>query len=88
MSQSAAEPQWHLVGTEWHMVIGNRSVAKLSPNFAKRRPQYKWLSVLDDEFSDEPWHAVEFGGLEIARDHIEQWWHHMCRGEAFHCHCK
>src|SRR5258708_5614986 len=78
------KPQWTLVGTDWHMIIGNRSVAHLIPVFSPHVPQYKWLSVIEyREYNDHGWHAVDFETLDIAKYDIEQWWFHMCRGEKF-----
>ena len=76
--------QWNLVGTDWHLVVGNRTVARIVPNFSKIFPQYKWLSIIEShEFDDHGWHAVDFETLHMAKYDIEQWWIHMCRGERF-----
>ena len=80
-------PQWTPVEDEWHLIVGNRSVAKLIPNSDRKFPQYNWLSVIEDpEYPDHGWHAVDFETLEIAKHDIEQWWEHMCRGETFTPH--
>jgi hypothetical protein len=77
-------PQWTLVGTQWHLIVGNRSVAKLIPNSDRTFPQYHWLSVIEyEEYPDHGWHAVDFETLEIAKHDLEQWWAHMCKGEAY-----
>ena len=83
-------PQWHLCGADWHMIVGNRSVATIIPNFDRRSPRFRWLSILDDEYicpGTDPtfhsWHAVDFETLEIAKYDIEQWWEHMCRGVEY-----
>jgi len=77
-------PQWNLVGTEWHLIVGNRTVARLIPNSDHNFPQYHWLSLIGDhEYPDHGWHVVDFETLEIAKSDIEQWWAHMCRGEVY-----
>ncbi len=80
-------PQWQLVGDEWHMIAGNRSVARLLPNNEPQFPQYHWISVIEyEEFPAHGWHAVDFETLEIAQYDIGQWWLHMCRGETYRPH--
>jgi hypothetical protein len=82
-------PRWIQDGPDWHLVIGNRSVARIVPNppedwWPKHWPQYQWLSLLDyKEFGADGWHAVDFETLEMAQYDIEQWWLHMCRGESY-----
>jgi hypothetical protein len=76
-------PTWRLCGTEWHLIVGNRSVAKLIPNFCAKFPQCEWISVIDEDYNSYGWDAVDFETLEIAKYDIEQWWAHMCRGVAF-----
>jgi hypothetical protein len=86
-AQLLHEPRWALAGTEWHLVVGNRSVAKIVPNFCVRLGKAKWLSVIDaSEYPDHGWHAVDFESLESAKYDIEQWWRHMRRGERFDPH--
>lgn len=82
-------PQWNIVGNEWHMIVGNRHVATLRPNFCTRLSEYKWLALIDDEFEDYGWHATDCETLAIAKFDLEQWWFHMCRGEAYQpdLHC-
>jgi hypothetical protein len=77
------KPLWRPSGADWHLMIGNRSVAKITPNFCVILPHYKWLSVLARDYADSPWHAVDFRTLAIAKHDIEQWWLHFCRGEAY-----
>ena len=83
-------PQWIEDNDgSWHLIIGNRSVARIIANppddrWPKNWPQYQWLSLVDyKEFDDDGWHAVDFVTLEMARYDIEQWWLHMCRGESY-----
>jgi len=78
-------PIWQYDGTEWHLIVGNRSVARLVTNETPVFPDIKWLSVIDDEYLDvdHGWHAVDFAELETAQFDIEQWWLHVCRGEMF-----
>jgi hypothetical protein len=80
--QALHRPQWRIDGVEWHLIVGNRSVAKLIPNFDPARPRCRWLSIIDGP--NVPWHAVDFADLDIAKFDLEQWWLHMCRGEAYH----
>jgi hypothetical protein len=35
------KPNWQLDGTDWHMVVGNRSVAQLNPNHDPAFPRFK-----------------------------------------------
>ena len=77
-------PTWQLDGDEWHMIVGNRSVAKIVPNECAMFPRVHWLSVIEShEYPDHGWHAVDFETLETAKYGLEQWWEHMCRGEEF-----
>jgi hypothetical protein len=84
-------PKWTQVGEDWHMLIGNKSVARLTPVSEENFPHIHWLSIMDsDDYEDHGWHAVDFETLEIAMYDIEQWWQHMCIGEAFdpEIHCE
>jgi hypothetical protein len=76
-------PMWQLSGTEWHLIVGNRSVAKVVPNFDRNCSRHRWLSVIDGDYDAHGWHAVDFETVDTAKHDIEQWWSHMCRGEAF-----
>lgn len=77
-------PRWQLSGTEWHLMVGNRSVAKIIPNFDPNTSRHRWLSVIEDaDFEDGGWHAVDFERLDVAKADIEQWWLHMCQGKTF-----
>ena len=77
-------PKWQLVETDWHLIVGNRTVAVLIPNCDDRFPHYRWLSrIVRDEPDDCGWHAVDFETLEMAQHDIGQWWRHACRGEAY-----
>jgi hypothetical protein len=77
-------PEWRLVETDWHIIVGNRTVAVLMPNSDEHFPHYKWLSlIICDDCPDYGWHAVDFETLAVAQGDIEQWWHHACRGEAY-----
>lgn len=78
------EPKWQLVDTDWHMIVGNRTVAVLVPNFDTQFPHYKWLSwIVCDDCAAFGWDGVDFAALEIAQADLEQWWRHACRGEAY-----
>jgi hypothetical protein len=83
--QELLAPQWREVDNEWHMLIGNESVAKLTPNSdAERFPQYKWVSLITtDDYPDHGWHAVDFETLAVGQSDLEQWWHHARQGEAY-----
>jgi hypothetical protein len=77
-------PKWQLCGVNWHLIVGNHSVAKIKPNFDRHFLRYEWVSIIDcKNYIDHGWDAVDFETLEMAKYDIEQWWHHMCRGEAF-----
>ena len=83
-------PRWAQVGEDWHMLIGNKSVARLIPVSEENFPHIHWLSVMDsNDYEDHGWHAVDFETLRIAMYDIEQWWLHMCMGEKFdpRIHC-
>jgi hypothetical protein len=81
---SLHRPQWRIDGAEWHLIVGNRSVAKLIPNFDPAHPRCRWLSIIDGaDMPEHGWHAVDFTDLDIAKSDLEQWWHHLCRGQAF-----
>src|ERR1700733_9300760 len=83
-------PRWTLDGEDWHMLIGNRSVAKIIPTNEENFPHIHWLSVMESrDYDDHGWHAVDFETLEMAMHVIEQWWFHMCMGEKFdpRIHC-
>ena len=75
--------QWNAVGDEWHLVVGNKSVARIIPNSCKWYPRIQWLSIIEDGYEDHGWHAVDFEELYIAKYDLEQWWHAMCVGESF-----
>lgn len=78
------EPRWQLSCEGWHMIVGNQSVAQIIPNFCKRLPQYKWLSIIDGpDYPNHGWHAVDFETLEMAKYDLEQWWRYMCLGERY-----
>ena len=82
--KSLHKPQWNLVGVDWHMIVGNQSVAKIVPNFEPGSPQYKWVTIVDcNVFEDHGWHAVDYRDLDMAKFDLEQWWHFMCRGERY-----
>jgi len=53
------------------------------PNFDPNCSRYRWLSVIDGDYESYGWHAVDFETQNAAKYDIEQWWSHMCRGEAF-----
>lgn len=78
------EPRWQLSSEGWHMIVGNRSVARIVADFSASHPQYKWLSIIDGhDYPDHGWHAVDFETLEMAKYDLEQWWYYMCRGVAY-----
>ena len=78
-------PQWVEDLGEWHMIVGNRTVAKITPNSGyPTLPHINWLSVIDRDYdNDDGWHAVDFETLEIAMHDLEQWWWHRCRGQTY-----
>jgi hypothetical protein len=64
--------------------VGNRSVAKVIPNFDPNSSWHRRLSVIEDaDFDDRGWHAVDFERLDVAKVDIEHWWLRMCQGETF-----
>jgi hypothetical protein len=76
--------KWRLVDTDWHMIIGNRTVAVLMANADTLFPRYRWLSrIICDSIDDFGWDGVDFERLDIAQADLEQWWKHACRGEAY-----
>ncbi len=83
-------PQWNLCGNEWHLVSGNKLVAKLVPNFCEMFPKYKWISVIEPEFESFGWHAVDFQSLDAGKFDLEHWWLFLCQGERYepHTHCR
>jgi hypothetical protein len=82
-------PEWRPVDAEWHMLVGNRSVARLVPIPVESRgplPWANWLSLIDADgadYEDHGWHAVDFATLADGQRDLEQWWFHMCRGEKY-----
>ena len=84
--QPAADiaPEWRQVENDWHMIVGNETVAALMPNSDATFPQYKWLSaIVCDDYPDHGWSNVDFETLEGAQHVLEQWWHHARQGEAY-----
>ncbi len=79
------QPKWEFDGTNWHMLVGNRCAAHLAPTGnCKHLPWAKWVSFIEfEEFEDHGWHAVDFGSLAEAQHDLEEWWFHMCQGEAY-----
>jgi len=80
------KPEWQLVDEDWHMLVGNRSVARLIPIPVEERgplPWANWLSTIHPDFDDHGWAHVEFETPGIGQFTLEQWWSHMCRGEKY-----
>jgi hypothetical protein len=79
------DPEWRLVGADWHMMVGNRTVAALTPVSSEICPEYSWLSAFvgGEDFPDHGWDNVDFETLDGARHDLEQWWRHMLRGEQY-----
>ena len=70
------------------MFCGTRPAPCFPPaqNFRlrNRHLESRRVSVIEfREFEDHGWHAANFATLEDAQDDLEQWWFHMCRGEAY-----
>lgn len=77
-------PIWRLVETDWHLIVGNRTVAVLLPNSDRLFPRYKWLSrIICDNLAAYGWDNVDFESLEDAQHVMTQWWRHARRGEAY-----
>jgi hypothetical protein len=77
-------PQWRLIETDWHMIVGNRTVAVLIPNSDDNFPEYKWLSfIVCDDCPEHGWSNVDFETLAGAQHALGQWWHHARQGEAY-----
>jgi hypothetical protein len=77
-------PRWQLVETDWHLMIGNRTLAVLIPNSDTRFPRYKWLSrITCGDCEACGWDSIDFETLESAEHDIEQWWLHARRGKAY-----
>jgi hypothetical protein len=77
-------PKWQLVDTDWHMIVGSRTVALLLPNSDNQFPRYRWLScIVCDDCEAFGWDGLDFETLEAAQADIEQWWTYACRGEAY-----
>jgi hypothetical protein len=80
-------PKWRLVDDDWHMLVGNRSVAHLQPIPLDLRgpcPWANWLSVIHPgDYEAHGWHAVDFATLADGQRDLEQWWGHTLRGETY-----
>ncbi len=76
---SLHRPRWQLFDGDWFMLVGNRIVAKLTPE----KPPYAWLSFTDIDYEEHGWHAVAFKTLSEAQHDMEQWWDHMLQGETY-----
>ena len=77
------DPTWVFDGTDWEMLIGTRGVAALMPNADEQFPHYQWLSCIHPDFRDHGWSNVDFETLAIGQHTLEQWWLHLCRGQAY-----
>jgi hypothetical protein len=79
------DPEWRLIGTDWHMIVGNRTVAALTPVSSEICPQYSWLSAFvgGGDYPDHGWDNVDFETLDDGKYHLEQWWRHVLRGEQY-----
>ena len=78
------KPRWQPDGDNWIMIVGNHAVAALIPNSDERFPNYKWLSIIlaESPFDDHGWCSVDFTSLESGQYDLEQWWHHVSRGQV------
>jgi hypothetical protein len=79
-------PKWQLDDGRWHMLVGNRSVAHLSPIPLDQRgpcPWANWISVIAEGYEDHGWDLVDFATLADGQRDLEQWWDHMARGEKY-----
>src|SRR5690348_818324 len=62
--------RWRSSGEEWLLIADGRVVARLVPNADPTFPQYRWLSLLADEYAQEIWHGVDFETLDAAMSDI------------------
>jgi hypothetical protein len=77
------KPKWQRSGNYWQFVVGNKVIMVVIPNYDQALPHYRWISRFSPgPFPDCGWNNVDFADIEIAKETIEQWWEHMCRGTA------
>jgi hypothetical protein len=76
-------PKWQPVEGDWHMIVGNQSVAVLIPNSCSIQPWANWISRILIDCPSHGWDNVDFDTLANGQEALEQWWSCMCLGEAF-----
>lgn len=79
------QPTWQRDGADWRFVLAGRAVAVIMA--CQPEPQCPWANWLTGIClgPDHGWSNVEFEDLADAKQHLEQWWRHMCRGKAYRC---
>jgi hypothetical protein len=60
-------PLWQLDGGDWHLMIGNRSVAQIIPNSCDELPHIHWLSIISDDYPDYGCRFRNTGGRAARR---------------------
>lgn len=78
---TSGDPEWRKVDTDWHFLVHNNRVAKLSPVVDGN--SRRWLSEIDPHLPDHGWHAVDFQTLDNGKYAMEQWHQYMARGIAY-----
>jgi hypothetical protein len=72
MTASTPKIVWREVDHTWHLLLGNESVAQITPN--SHHGMRCWLTAIWEQ-PCYGWHAVDFLELEDAKAALTRWCH-------------
>jgi hypothetical protein len=82
--RAKTRPQWREVDGAWEMNVNGKVMASVGPIANGETPEREWHSlIVTNDVPDYGWHHIDFQTLDEAKFHIEQWWEHARRGEAY-----
>jgi hypothetical protein len=82
--RAKTRPQWREVEGACEMTVDGKVMASVGPIANGGTSERQWHSlIVTNDVPDYGWHHIDFQTLDEAKFHIEQWWHHARRGEAY-----